>query len=310
VSAEHEFVAMGFPAPSWARLAKYALLLAPGLVLAASGIDATLPLGKNSVTFPIMVPWLIVLGAVFGWQIASHRSRRYMIDPERVRVLGGVLKEKLLAEVARSSASEILLWHGIPAIRHETGALLLEGVGPDAFGELRRVWPEVSVRPTDPDAPRKIGRRAQLISWAFFLLILLAPASEIVGWYQRSCESNYRALVAAVSAAVARADVTVAKALGEPRPGGLSAGMSDGGGRFLLVGYGRAWYHSAEIAPDRQSNSVDVLTVCHYRWNVFFGTMGVEVHTSGAPEDERFVKELSKELDAAGVSFTVVRKRP
>jgi hypothetical protein len=301
VSAESEFHATGWPPLGCLRIAAYTLILTPALVLAASGVNAGMTLPGGWVRVPMLVPWLLGLAAVYGRYVASYRSRRYVIDSERVRVLGGVFREKLLADLPRERVSEIELLRDDPAIRHETGALLLEGAGLAAFEELKRAWPSIPAAAVDgASSTRRGGRRAILLAVVFLLLVVLA---EVDGWYRRECDVAYATTKVAVAVAVMNARATVARALGEPGEESFGAGTAD----LLVIFVSKDAEWRLSTSGPRDSLRLNVVTSLHYRWVVCFATMTVEIHPTGAPEDERFVKELTKELDQAHVVYTIVR---
>jgi hypothetical protein len=306
MSAESEFRASGWPRLTCRLAAVDGLFLALGLLLALGDLPIRFNLGPIPVRVPILVVFLAALALQEGVRFAQHRSLRYVIGADGVlRVLGGVFREGLRAEVPPSRVSGVADERGVPVVSfdHGTRRLALAGAPPEMLDALRRAWPYVPIA-SEPSAPRHDARPVVALALAF---VLVSLGIEVLGFLgRRATDERDGRILVAVNAARA----SVVKLL--TRPGTTVVDGSFGDTPPFASIYGATWDVRIDEAPPTTGAPAGPLAskvaveVVAIPCRAFATPRPVRVELLGGSQDGLFLGELKKELDAAGVTYTVL----
>jgi hypothetical protein len=316
MSAESEFRASGWPPFTCGVALAYVPFLALGVLLACGGVPLMVfRVGTLPVRIPVLFPCLLVLGASEGVRCAWHRSRRYVIDASGVlTVTGGLLRERVLARVEPASVVAVQLEkRGVPIVRTHQKWILLGGTGPELLEALKKAWPQAPFAESDTLPPRRSARAVLLLVIVFAALSLLFELSAFVN------RSLSAARVQKVTAAVTAARAATVRTATSANPAATvcdassgpyydSMGFSEGGpGWSITIGVRRAGEAGLNLHDDW---GVSVSVVAPGADGLYFPWERVVIWRGRGSQDDVFVKELTKELDAAGVRYTIDKMPP
>jgi hypothetical protein len=315
--AEFEFRFSGFPpiglfVSGFGGLCLLATIFFGSL---ASNVTSLITRAGSVGGWVIVLGWVVFLAALAGAWIVTWRARRYVIDADRVRVTGGLFREHVDGQLARRGAASIELRKNDVALRDTRGGeLVLHGAGRFAFEALTKAWPEVKAVP-DARAPR--GWLRTVLRIALFFLPSALPAalvvvpSKIARAQLDACVDRVRTEVEAAAAATSDELVKRESAKGREAVPYTSHRSLAHISRIAFVET-TSWDLDTRIhiaRGDEDERRVSVRTTVDQPWALFSRSIEVWIEPDGEADDDLFVAELSKRLDAKGIAYTV-KKRP